>query len=294
MKNFYFHYINILLMSQSPRAAIVLLLPIILVGANYYLITRRVTIFGGSLDHKLHLFLISLVVSLCVVLLQTVQFADTKFLSIIGSIGSRLIMLLPLLAIFMGVEHVVSSIILKNGTGHSVIRRILPLGLLCMIFAYGIWASLNTKVTDLTIRTDKVSQELKIMFLADLHVDDVLSRVHLKALKKQIEQQQPDLILIGGDFFNRPHVRQAQYYEVLSGITIPIYAVEGNHDSMGSDEKQLALRWIQDLTNIQFLFDESHTFPERNLQLIGIRDRGHGGEVRFSIQEALEKSGIES
>ncbi|MDR0369935.1 MAG: metallophosphoesterase [Candidatus Peribacteria bacterium] len=54
------------------------------------------------------------------------------------------------------------------------------------------------------------------MLVADLHVDDLLQTVHIKELKKQIELQKPDLVLIAGDFFNRANVRQAQYYEVLS------------------------------------------------------------------------------
>ncbi|MDR0369934.1 MAG: hypothetical protein LBH96_05545 [Candidatus Peribacteria bacterium] len=53
-----------------------------------------------------------------------------------------------------------------------------------------------------------------------------------------------------------------------------MYAVEGNHDTMGEKEGVLALRHIQDLTNIQFLYNESLVLSDFNLQLIGIEEAG--------------------
>ncbi|MDR3169914.1 MAG: metallophosphoesterase [Candidatus Peribacteria bacterium] len=85
-----------------------------------------------------------------------------------------------------------------------------------IIFAYGFRAALTTKITTVEIPTNKITKDLNIMLVADLHIDDILSTIHLKELKKQIELQQPDLVLIAGDFFNRANARQAQYYEVLS------------------------------------------------------------------------------
>jgi DNA repair exonuclease SbcCD nuclease subunit len=130
---------------------------------------------------------------------------------------------------------------------------------------------LTTKVTETTITTDKITRDLDIMLVADIHVDDLLSTIHLKALKKQIELQKPDLVLIAGDFFNRADSRQAEYFSILSGISIPIYAVEGNHDTMGNLQ---ALDRITQLTNIQFLMNESIALPDLNLQLIGIEEKG--------------------
>jgi hypothetical protein len=53
-----------------------------------------------------------------------------------------------------------------------------------------------------------------------------------------------------------------------------MYAVEGNHDTMGEKEGVLALRHIQDLTNIKFLSNESLTLPDMNIQLIGLEEAG--------------------
>jgi predicted MPP superfamily phosphohydrolase len=227
------------------------------------------------------------------------QFSDTKFFSITGSIGSRLFMLIPLLAVLTGIEHLRSTIIssFPHITQRGEItqkcprmRRGITLGIFLAIFAYGVYAALVTKITETTITTDKISHDLKILLVADFHVDDILSTIHLKALKKQIELQQPDIILIAGDFFNKANARLATYYEVLSGINIPMYAIEGNHDMMGNEEKGLALRQIEALTNIHFLYNESIVFPERNLQLIGIEEKGQWRNTNPNEIKALEET----
>jgi DNA repair exonuclease SbcCD nuclease subunit len=127
------------------------------------------------------------------------------------------------------------------------------------------------------------------MLVADIHVDDILSTVHLKELKKQIEKQQPDFVLIAGDFFNRANLRQAEYYETLQGIDIPMYAIQGNHDTMGNLQ---ALNRIAELTNMQFLYNESLMLPDINMQIIGIEE--HGQRKNATINEILTKSNIQS
>ncbi|MDR0283105.1 MAG: metallophosphoesterase [Candidatus Peribacteria bacterium] len=260
---------------MSPRILIITIAPFVFIGANYYIITRRITIFGGQINQRAIILLISLIITLAIVLLQTSQFSSIKILSIIGSIGSRLFILIPVLAVLMGMEHLITAVLLQGETKGSTTRWIITLIIFLGFLAYGSRAALNTKITKVELTTDKIPHDLNIMLIADIHVDDIFSTIHLKTLKKQIELQKPDLVLIAGDFFNRANVRHAQYYKILSDITIPMYAVEGNHDTMGKgEEKQLALRRIEDLTTIRFLRNESLLLPEFNLQLIGIKDKG--------------------
>lgn len=127
------------------------------------------------------------------------------------------------------------------------------------------------------------------MLVADLHVDDLLYHVHLKELKKQIEEQKPDLVLIAGDFFNRANVRQAEAYDILSGLQVPMYAVEGNHDAMGDLE---ALDYIQQHTPIQFLYNGSVSLPDQNLQLIGVEEAGQ--RRKTSLDTVLHQAEIQS
>jgi predicted MPP superfamily phosphohydrolase len=72
-----------------------------------------------------------------------------------------------------------------------------------------------------------------------------------------------------------------------------MYAVEGNHDTMGAGgEGVLALRHIEDLTNIKFLYNESLTLPELNIQLVGIEEAGQRRNKGLST--ILETSNIQT
>jgi predicted MPP superfamily phosphohydrolase len=128
-------------------------------------------------------------------------------------------MLVLILTILMAIEHLVSFLLTftplspvkwGNRRGRTTFF------LFFLLFAYGVHQALTTKLTETTITTDKIQHDVKIMLVADFHVDDIISTIHLKELKKQIALQNPDLVLIAGDFFNRANVKQANYYEVLS------------------------------------------------------------------------------
>ncbi|MDR0860727.1 MAG: hypothetical protein LBO09_07310 [Candidatus Peribacteria bacterium] len=102
-------------------AGAIALITLLFTGANYYTITRRIAIFGGQINSKLIILFISLLITLIVVGLQTATFANTKFFSILGSIGSRMFMLIPIVAILMGIEHLISTFLfftpLSGGEG---------------------------------------------------------------------------------------------------------------------------------------------------------------------------------
>jgi predicted MPP superfamily phosphohydrolase len=266
------------------------LMALLLTAGIYYILIRRITIFGGTLISKLLLLLISFFISLILLGMVATQFSDYKAFAIISSLGSRLLMLVLILTFLTGLEHLITTLI--NCTPLHIIggrkRGILTLFLLLLILAYGTHQALTTTITETTIPTDKILKDVNIMLVADLHVDDLLSTIHLKELKKQIALQKPDLVLIAGDFFNRASVRQAQYYQVLSGLQVPIYAVEGNHDTMGTLE---ALEYIQEHTPIQFLYNESISLPEFNLQLVGIEEKGQWRNS--TIDAVLQKSNIQ-
>jgi hypothetical protein len=74
------------------------LIALLFTGANYYTLTRRITFFGGTIQPKV-LLLISLLITLTAIILQLSSFGASKFFTIIGILGSRLFMLIPLIAI---------------------------------------------------------------------------------------------------------------------------------------------------------------------------------------------------
>jgi hypothetical protein len=147
------------------------------------------------------------------------QFNQHIFFAILSSIGSRLIMLVLILTVLLAIEHLISFLLSftpLSPTKWGYRRGRSTFSLILLLFAYGVYQALTTQITETTITTDKIPHDLNVMLVADFHVDDIVSTLHVQELKKQIELQKPDLVLIAGDFFNRADVRQAQYYEVLS------------------------------------------------------------------------------
>jgi predicted MPP superfamily phosphohydrolase len=61
---------------------------------------------------------------------------------------------------------------------------------------------------------------------------------------------------------------------------------------MGAKEGELALRHIEDLTNIKFLYNESLTLPDLHIQLIGIEEAGQ--RKNKGIDEILQASNIQT
>jgi predicted phosphodiesterase len=51
-------------------------------------------------------------------------------------------------------------------------------------------------VVTLDIQSDKIEKDLKILLVSDIHVDYVLSTLHLKTIGQLIEKENPDMVII--------------------------------------------------------------------------------------------------
>jgi predicted MPP superfamily phosphohydrolase len=112
------------------------------------------------------------------------------------------------------------------------------LGLLVFGFGFDmlVWEPYSLVVENYVIETPKLKKPLKIVFVADIQTDRIGN--HERRTLKMIQQQQADLIILGGDYL--------QYYEGTPGVvdlperfddlfreiplTAPlgVYAIEGN------------------------------------------------------------------
>jgi Icc-related predicted phosphoesterase len=55
---------------------------------------------------------------------------------------------------------------------------------------------LHTKITNLDIETDKIDKDMKILLVSDVHVDYVMSKIHINKIINYIKKENPDLVLI--------------------------------------------------------------------------------------------------
>jgi uncharacterized protein len=71
---------------------------------------------------------------------------------------------------------------------------------------------------------------LRVLVLSDLHIGLFTNPRFLENIVERINVVQPDLVLIPGDFVYRIEDNQYQDFSALQKISVPIYAVLGNHD----------------------------------------------------------------
>lgn len=74
-----------------------------------------------------------------------------------------------------------------------------------------------------------------LVFLSDLHLGTMTGRAWLQARIAQVDALRPDLVVVGGDVFERDGARVRAMLPVLGRLRAPlgVFAVAGNHDDYG-------------------------------------------------------------
>lgn len=252
---------------------LVIIMSFLFTGMTYYIIYRRMTLFGVNTSNKIRILVISFIITIIIISLFLTQQHNDKIVWIIWSIASRFFMLIPILAILMGIQQLIQKgifhIINPNKLTEIKSGWIITLIVFVALFAYGFYTAFNTKITNVQLTSNKITKDVNIMLVSDLHVDDIISTRHIKEIKKQILKQKPDVVLIAWDLFNRAKIRQAEYFKVLTWIDIPILAIAWNHDIMWDIN---ALNHVVELTNIRFLQNEIAVLKNFNIQIIGLEE----------------------
>jgi predicted MPP superfamily phosphohydrolase len=74
--------------------------------------------------------------------------------------------------------------------------------------------------------------QIRIVLIADMHLGVYKGKTFLRRVVNKIKKQQPDLVLIAGDFLYELDADDiASWYASLADLSVPVYAVTGNHDA---------------------------------------------------------------
>lgn len=117
-----------------------------------------------------------------------------------------------------------------------------------------------------------LKKPVKIALIADLHVG--LFSGHEEQLKQVVEkinQEQPDLVVVAGDWTYEPENTLANELSILKQVKAPIYSVNGNHDEQepGPPIQKLLADALQQ-NNIKDIEGKVIDFDE--FRLIGVGD----------------------
>ena len=110
---------------------------------------------------------------------------------------------------------------------------------------------------------------LKIAFVSDLHCKGPLSLARIERALRRLQKEQPDLLILGGDYADEPRLAQSAL-TLAAGFDAPlgVFAVRGNHDYYYHLDRVLAGLPVRLLDNEGVLL----RYGEGRLLLAGLAD----------------------
>lgn len=194
----------------------------------YFIIRRlQILLFGGKGKHVQRI--LAAVISVLVIL------------PVHNLFGFWALIVLHFLAA-SAIVDLVRLVLKKSGRGFHRYTElawrssIIAAGMTVAVLGYAYWNMHRVVVTEYTVTTEKEIRDegYNIVFLSDLHFGTTMNLEQLQKYCKRIEEENPDLVLLGGDIVDEAstlaEVKEA--FQALGQVrsTYGTYYVYGNHD----------------------------------------------------------------
>ena len=212
--------------------------------------------------------------------------------------------------VYLMVFFILTDIIILIGSAAKIIppglllnvrfyARVVSVVLSIGVISYGIYNATQTKIVSYDIQLNgRLSEEMNIVLIADLHLGDTNGENRLEDIVMGINSLNPDIVCIAGDIFNDdfyliqdPDRASALLQRIES--TYGVYAVLGNHD--GGRTLPSMIDFLE-RSNIQLLNCE-HVIIDERLVLIGRLDTmaigGFGDMSRKDFSEIMEQIDVD-
>ena len=217
-------------------------------------------------------------------------------------IGIVVLLHIVVLALVMDLLNYIFKILSKRNTitfnkWRTVYESgIVPIILTALILAYGYWNMNDIVEKDYKIYTNKNIREegYRVAMISDLHYGTVMNREKLQAVCNDIEEAEPDIVVLCGDIVDEKTTieQMKEATEILGDIKSKygVFYIYGNHDdaryssipSYTKDELKNELL----SNNIYVLVDESYEIND-DLVIVGRDDEGFSKEEGRKSSEDL-------
>ncbi len=113
---------------------------------------------------------------------------------------------------------------------------------LILVILYSLYEASTLRIKYITVSDDQIPKGFdgkKIVFISDIHYGLYFSLDRLRDLVEKVNELEPDIILIGGDYTTEREANIEPCIEILQKLSasLGIYSVLGNHDSWGDPFK---------------------------------------------------------
>lgn len=217
-------------------------------------------------------------------------------------IGIVVLLHIVVLALVMDLLNYIFKILSKRNTitfnkWRTVYESgIVPIILTAIILAYGYWNMNDIVEKDYKIYTNKNIREegYRVAMISDLHYGTVMNREKLQAVCNDIEEAEPDIVVLCGDIVDEKTTieQMKEATEILGDIKSKygVFYIYGNHDdaryssipSYTKDELKNELL----SNNIYVLVDESYEIND-DFVIVGRDDEGFSKEEGRKSSEDL-------
>lgn len=207
------------------------------------------------------------------------------------AVYSAIMLVTPVLCFFRGIFRFLGKRFHWRGKMYRFINHPMKL-ILCfllvsaMVGSYGFIHERSLQVTQYQIKTDKdiLKDSMSIVFLTDLRVGNRMTQPELSELIAKINEERPDLVLLGGNIIGRG-VSEQTTQKILDQLQMlaageGVYLIEGPEDAKRLTESANEI----ERRGIRFLRDECIVLTN-GVQLVGCRDTG--SEERRSLSYTL-------
>lgn len=131
--------------------------------------------------------------------------------------------------------------------------------MLLILLAVGTYLAYSPVVRNITIKVDKLDEDMRVVIGSDFHLGLLSGRGHLEKFVSLSNEQNPDLVLLAGDIVDDSPQRfiDKGMGEVMKSLkaTYGVYGVLGNHEYYGKEIP--AFKQAMAGSNVKILMDET-------------------------------------
>ncbi len=210
-----------------------------------------------------------------------------KSFAYVGYTWMAFIFLFFSISILFDAYNVLSSI-LKIISINPLRAFLISSSLTVIILIYGYFEALNIRVEKVTIRTERIHKDIRIVQISDLHAGIIVGEKRVKRVIDIIKRLNPDIIISTGDLVDGITPEFDNISSLFNELK-PVYgkfAITGNHEFYAGLENAISLT---EKAGFRMLRGEGITHDEINLNIVGVDDPAgkHYGLMRYVNEREL-------
>lgn len=177
----------------------------------------------------------------------------------VGSIALNLYILIPSFIIAIISNKLLQKFAINKKEIIEKISKIIIIFSLVFINIFWIFNGFIPRVIeyDIDIEKNHNYHNKKIMIISDTHYWYIHSVMEAKNLVQKINELNPNIILVPGDFFDWPKINYQKIVDIFQNVKAPIFYVNGNHEEYNNTSE--ILQAISN-SNIKILNDDTTLF----------------------------------